>query len=198
MGLLNKILGEAMVQAESYGLSKKYTYEQALDVLLSPNPSAVELAKAENTMVMADKTTGSKAKRAVGVGLCKTYGLLTNAKTHDAQMNEAAGFLTDAAWISTEEEDGSAMEALKQAMASDYAQRIGLADCLLHYMLEVKEEEGSDCIYLACANMYGWGVPVNTPLARELLEEVALPGFKEQYHKGIYRLLAELDEIESA
>ena len=79
-------------------------------------------------MVMADKTTGSKAKRAVGVGLCKTHGLLTNAKTRDAQMNEAAGFLTDAARISTEEEDGSSMEALKKAMGSDYAQRIGPAE----------------------------------------------------------------------
>lgn len=197
MRLLNNILGEVMIHAESFGLSKAYTYEQALAVLLSPKPGIIALAKAENTMVMANKTTGSKAKRAVGVGLCKTHGILTNAKTRDAQRTEAAGFLTDAAWLSTEEEDGSAMDVLKQVMASDYAARLSLADFLLNYMLHVKEEEASDCVYLACANLYGWGVPANLPLARNLLE-AALDGLKEQYHKGIRRLLAELDEMEQA
>ena len=53
MGLFNKILGEAMVYAESFGVTEKYTYEQALEVLLNPNANPIELAKAENTMAMA-------------------------------------------------------------------------------------------------------------------------------------------------
>ena len=69
MGLFNKILGEAMVYAESFGVTEKYTYEQALEVLLNPNANPLELAKAENTMAMARKTTGSDAKGTIGIAL---------------------------------------------------------------------------------------------------------------------------------
>jgi len=52
VGLFNKILGEAMIYTESFGITKKLTYEQALDILLRQKPGAVDLAKAENTMVL--------------------------------------------------------------------------------------------------------------------------------------------------
>ena len=194
MGLFNKILGEAMVYAESFGVTEKYTYEQALEVLLNPNANPIELAKAENTMAMARKTTGSDAKGTIGIALCKTHGLLTDAKTREAQMHEAANFLSASAVEASAEDDHSSFDVLKKVMESDYANRIGLPECTADYILNVKEWEGTEYVYLACANMYGWGGPVNLDLAREFLEKDALPGLKEEYHKGIYRLLAILDE----
>ncbi len=193
MGLFKKILGEAMIYAESTGISKEFTYEQALEVLLNPKANAIQLAKAENTMAIANRTTGSEAKRTIGVALCKTHGLLTNATTHKAQMHEAADFFSASAVEASAEDDHSSFDVLKRVMESDYAESIGLGECTLDYILNVKEFEGTEYIYLACANMYGWGCPVNTDLAREFLEKDALPGLKEEYHKGIYRLLAQLD-----
>lgn len=195
MGLFNKILGEAMVYAESFGVTEKLTYEQALTILLSDKPNAIELAKAENTVVMANKTTGSMAKRDMGAALCKTYGLLTEAKTRQAQLYEAADFLAAAAVEAAAEEDHSSFDVLKQIMESDYAQRIGLADETMDYILNVKEWNGTEYVYLACANMYGWGCTAQPDLAREFLEQNALPGLKDEYHKGIYRLLQLLDEL---
>ena len=194
MGLFNKILGEAMVYAESFGVTEKYTYEQALEVLLNPNANPIELAKAENTMAMARKTTGSDAKGTIGIALCKSHGLLTDATTREAQMHEAANFLSASAVEASAEDDHSSFDVLKKVMESDYANRIGLPECTADYILNVKEWEGTEYVYLACANMYGWGCPVNLDLAREFLEKDALPGLKEEYHKGIYRLLAILDE----
>ena len=194
MGLFNKILGEAMVYAESFGVTEKYTYEQALEVLLNPNANPIELAKAENTMAMARKTTGSDAKGTIGIALCKSRGLLTDAKTREAQMHETANFLSASAVEASAEDDHSSFDVLKKVMESDYANRIGLPECTADYILNVKEWEGTEYVYLACANMYGWGCPVNLDLAREFLEKDALPGLKEEYHKGIYRLLAILDE----
>ena len=194
MGLFNKILGEAMVYAESFGVTEKYTYEQALEVLLNPNANPIELAKAENTMAMARKTTGSDAKGTIGIALCKSRGLLTDAKTREAQMHEAANFLSASAVEASAEDDHSSFDVLKKVMESDYANRIGLPECTADYILNVKEWEGTEYVYLACANMYGWGCPVNLDLAREFLEKDALPGLKEEYHKGIYRLLAILDK----
>lgn len=194
MGLFNKILGEAMVYAESFGVTEKYTYEQALEVLLNPNANPIELAKAENTMAMARKTTGSDAKGTIGIALCKAHGLLTDAQTREAQMHEAANFLSASAVEASAEDDHSSFDVLKKVMESDYANRIGLPECTADYILNVKEWEGTEYVYLACANMYGWGCPVNLDLAREFLEKDALPGLKEEYHKGIYRLLAILDE----
>ena len=193
MGLFNKILGEAMVYAESFGVTEKYTYEQALEVLLNPNANPIELAKAENTMAMARKTTGSDAKGTIGIALCKSRGLLTDATTREAQMHEAANFLSASAVEASAEDDHSSFDVLKKVMESDYANRIGLPECTADYILNVKEWEGTEYVYLACANMYGWGCPVNLDLAREFLEKDALPGLKEEYHKGIYRLLAILD-----
>ncbi|MBQ4066265.1 MAG: hypothetical protein IJD22_01350 [Clostridia bacterium] len=193
MGLFNKILGEAMVYAESFGMTKKYTYEQALEVLLNPKASAIELAKAENTMAMANKETGSEAKRTIGVALCKTHGLLTNAKDRQAQMYEASDFLSAACVEASAEDDHSSFDVLKMVMESDYAKSINLGECALEYILKVKEFEGTEYIFLACAQMYGWGCPVNTDLARDFLEKDAIPGLKDEYHKGIYRLLAELN-----
>lgn len=194
MGLFNKILGEAMIYTESVGMTKKLTYEEALEVLLNPNANPIELAKAENTMATARKTTGSDAKGTIGIALCKTHGLLTDAKTREAQMHEAANFLSASAVEASAEEDHSSFDVLKRVMESDYANRIGLPECTVDYILNVKEWEGTEYVYLACANMYGWGCPVKPEVAREFLEENALPGLKEEYHKGIYRLLAQLDE----
>ena len=73
------------------------------------------------------------------------------------------------------------------------AKSINLGECALEYILKVKEFEGTEYIFLACAQMYGWGCPVNTDLARDFLEKDAIPGLKDEYHKGIYRLLAELN-----
>lgn len=193
MGFFKKILGEAMIYAESSGISKELTYEQALEVLLNPKANAIQLAKAENTMVMAHKTTGSQAKRTIGVALCKTHGLLTDATTHKAQMHEASDFLSASAVEASAEDDHSSFDVLKRVMESEYAESIGLGECALDYILNVKEFEGTEYIFLACANMYGWGCPVNKDLAREFLEKDAIPGLKEEYHKGIHRLLAELD-----
>lgn len=195
MGLFNKILGEAMVYTDSFGLTKKLGYEEALNILLDPKANAIDLAKAENAMVMANKTTGSEAKRTIGVALCKTHGLLTDAKIHEAQMNEASNFLSASAVEASAEEDHSSFDILKRVMESDYAKRIGLAEHTVNYILNVKEWEGTEYIYLACANMYGWGCPVKLDVARSFLEEDAIPGLKEEYHKGIYRLLAQLDQI---
>ena len=195
MGLFNKILGEAMVYTDSFGLTKKLSYEEALNILLDPKANAIDLAKAENAMVMAHKTTGSEAKRTIGVALCKTHGLLTDAKLREAQMNEASDFLSAAAVEASAEEEHSSFDVLKRVMESDYATHIGLAENTVNYILNVKEWEGTEYIYLACANMYGWGCPVNPDAARSFLEEDAIPGLKEEYHKGIYRLLAELDQI---
>lgn len=194
MGLFNKILGEAMIYTESVGITKKLTYEEALEVLLNPNANPIELAKAENTMAMARKTTGSDAKGTIGIALCKTHGLLTDAKTREAQMHEAANFLSASAVEASAEEDHSSFDVLKRVMESDYANSIGLPECALDYILNVKEFEGTEYIYLACAQMYGWGCSKNPGLGREFLEKDALPGLKEEYHKGIYRLLAILDE----
>lgn len=196
MGLLNKILGETMVYAESFGISQKYTYEQALDVLLNPNANAIELAKAENTMAMARKTTGSDAKGTIGIALCKTHGLLTDATTREAQMHEASDFLSASAVEASAEDDHSSFDVLKEVMESDYANDIGLPECALNYILNVKEFEGTEYVFLACAQMYGWGCPKNPELAREFLEKDALPGLKEEYHKGIHRLLAQLDQMQ--
>ena len=193
MGLFNKILGEAMVYTDSWGLTKEITYEQALEVLLNPKANPIELAKAENAVVMAHKTTGSEAKRTIGTALCKTHGLLTDAKTREAQMHEAANYLSASAVEASAEDDHSSFDVLKKVMESDYANSIGLPECALDYILNVKEFEGTEYIYLACAQMYGWGCPVNPELARGFLEKDALPGLKEEYHKGIYRLLAQLD-----
>ena len=193
MGLFNKILGEAMIYTESVGMTKKLTYEEALEVLLNPNANPIELAKAENTMAMARKTTGSDAKGTIGIALCKSRGLLTDATTREAQMHEAANFLSASAVEASAEDDHSSFDVLKKVMESDYANRIGLPECTADYILNVKEWEGTEYVYLACANMYGWGCPVNLDLAREFLEKDALPGLKEEYHKGIYRLLAILD-----
>ena len=183
-----------MIYTESVGITKKLTYEEALEVLLNPNANPIELAKAENTMATARKTTGSDAKGTIGIALCKTHGLLTDAKTREAQMHEAANFLSASAVEASAEEDHSSFDVLKRVMESDYANSIGLAECALDYILNVKEFEGTEYIYLACAQMYGWGCPTNTELAREFLEKDALPGLKEEYHKGIHRLLAQLDE----
>ncbi len=196
MGLFNKILGEAMVYAESFGVTKELTYEQALEVLLKPKANAIELAKAENTMVMANKTTGSEAKRTIGAALCKTHGLLTDAKTREAQMNEAADFLSASAVEASAEDDHSSFDVLKRVMESDYAKSIGLGECALEYILNVKKWNGTEYVYLACANMYGWGCPVKLDVAREFLEENALAELKEEYHKGIHRLLAQLDDMQ--
>lgn len=193
MGLLNNILGNAMVYAESFGLTEKYTYEQALNVLLDSKPNAIELAKAENTMAMAHKITGSMAKRDIGVALCKTYGVLTDAKTHQSRLYEAADFLCASAVEAAEEEDHSSFDVLKRVMESVYAKSIGLGEIVLEYIFEVKQFDGTEYVYLACANMYGWGCAVNPEAARKFLEENALNELKEAYHKGIYRLLAELD-----
>lgn len=194
MGLFNKILGEAMIYTESVGMTKKLTYEEALEVLLNPNANPIELAKAENTMATARKTTGSDAKGTIGIALCKTHGLLTDAKTREAQMHEAANFLSASAVEASAEEDHSSFDVLKRVMESDYANRISLPECTVDYILNVKEWEGTEYVYLACANMYGWGCPVKPEVAREFLEENALPGLKEEYHKGIHRLLAQLNE----
>ncbi|MBR5525008.1 MAG: hypothetical protein IKU51_07055 [Clostridia bacterium] len=196
MGLLNKILGEAMVYAESFGVTEKYTYEQALEVLLNPKANPIELAKAENTIVMADKTTGSKAKRSLGVALCKTHGLLTDATTRQAQMYEAADHLSVSCIDAAAEDDDTFMELLIQVMDSDYVKSICLAERALEFVLREKEWDRTDSLLVACANMYGWGCPVNLDLAREFLEKDALPGLKEVCHKGVYRLLARLDEMQ--
>lgn len=196
MGLFNKILGEAMIYTNSVGLTKKLDYEEALDILLSPKANAIELAKAENTMVLANKATGSEAKRTIGVALCKTHGLLTDATTREAQMNEASNFLSASAVEASAEDDHTSFDVLKRVMESDYAKHIGLAEHTVNYILNVKEWEGTEYVYLACANMYGWGCPVRLDVAREFLEEDAIPGLKEEYHKGIYRLLAQLDDME--
>ncbi len=193
MGLFNKILGEAMLYTSDFGLTQKYTYEEALEVLLNPNANAIELAKAENTMVLAHKTTGSEAKRTIGVALCKTHGLLTEAKTHEAQMHEASDFLSASAVEASAEDDHSSFDVLKRVMESDYAKRIRLAETVLSYIFDVKQFDGTEYVYLALANMYGWGCEVKPEVAREFLEENALNGLKEDYHKGIYRLLAQLD-----
>jgi len=179
-----------MVYAESFGVTKKYTYEQALEVLLDPKANAIELAKAENTMAMANKETGSEAKRTIGVALCKTHGLLTNATDHQSQMYEASDFLSASCVEASAEDDDSSMDVLRKVMESDYAKSINLGEYALEYILKVKEFEGTEYIYLACANMYGWGCPVNTEAARDFLEKDAIPGLKDEYHKGIYRLLA--------
>ncbi len=193
MGLFNKILGEAMVYTESFGLTKKATYEEALEILLKQKPGAVDLAKAENTMVLAHKTTGSEAKRTIGVALCKTHGLLTDATTRQAQLYEAADFLSASAVEASAEDDHSSFEVLIKVMDSDYAKQIGLADIVLEYIFDVKQADGTEFVYLALANMYGWGCAPQPELARQFLEENALPGLKEEYHKGIYRLLEQLD-----
>ena len=196
MGLFNKILGEAMVYTDSFGLTKKIPYEEALDILLGQKPNAIELARVENTMVMANKETGSEAKRTIGVALCKTYGLLTDAKTHEAQMNEASDFLCASAVEASAEDDHSSFDVLKRVMESDYAKRIGLAEHTVNYILNVKDWEGTEYVYLACANMYGWGCPVKLDVAREFLAKNALSGLKEEYHKGVYRLLEKLDDMQ--
>ena len=196
MGLFNKILGEAMIYTNSFGLTKEYTYEQALEVLLGPKPNAIELAKVENTMVMANKTTGSEAKRDIGVALCKTYGLVTEAKTQQAQMCEAVNYLSAAAVEASEEDDHTSFDVLKRVMESDYAKRIGLPEFAVEYILHDKEWDGTEYVFLACANMYGWGCQVQLDVAREFLEKNALNDLKEEYHKGIYRLLEQLDNME--
>ena len=196
MGKLNDILGNAMSYAHSFGLAKEYTYEQALDILLGPKPSVIELAKVENTMAMAHKTTGSMAKRDIGVALCKTYGVLTEAKTRQDQLNEAADFLCASAVEASAEEDHSSFDVLKRVMASGYVKSIGLADVALDYIFDVKKADGTEFVYLACATMYGWGCEVKPDVAREFLEDNALNNLKDEYHKGVYRLLAELDELE--
>ena len=196
MGLLNKILGEAMVYTESMGMTKKLTYEEALDILLGPKPNPIELAKAENTMVMANKTTGSEAKRTIGVALCKTYGLLTDAKTQQAKLYEAADYLCVSAVEASAEDDDSSMDVLRNVMDSDYAKRLGLGEIILEYIFDVKQFNGTEYVYLAMANMYGWGCPVKLHVAREFLEENAISGLKEEYHKGIHRLLTKLDEMQ--
>ena len=195
MGLLNKIVGEILVYTDSFGWTKKYTYEQALEALLSQNPGVIKLAKAENTMVMANRTTGSEAKRTIGVALCKTHGLLTNAATKKNQLYEAADFLSASAVEASGEDDHSSFDVLKTVMESDYVKGLGLAEIILEYIFDVKQSNGTEFIYLACANMYGWGCPVALDLAREFLEKDALAGVKDEYHKGIYRLLAELDSM---
>ena len=118
MGLFNKILGEAMIYTESVGMTKKLTYEEALEVLLNPNANPIELAKAENTMAMARKTTGSDAKGTIGIALCKSRGLLTDATTREAQMHEAANFLSASAVEASAEDDHSSFDVLKKVMES--------------------------------------------------------------------------------
>ncbi|MBQ7088608.1 MAG: hypothetical protein IJN04_03095 [Clostridia bacterium] len=194
MGRLNDILGNAMSYAHSFGLAKEYTYEQALDVLLGPKPNAIELAKTENTMVMAHKTTGSMAKRDIGAALCKTHGILTDAKSRKDQLYEAADFLCAAAVEACAEEDHSSFDVLKRVMESDYAKSIDLAKVALEYIFDVKKFDGTEYVYLACANMYGWGCDVKPDVAREFLEKNALAELKEEYHKGVYRLLERLNE----
>lgn len=193
MALFDKILGEAMIYAESFGVTQKYTYEQALEVLLNPKANAIQLAKAENAVVMANKTTGSEAKRTIGTALCKTHGLLTEATTPRAQMCEAANYLSASAVEASAEDDHSSFDVLKMVMESDYAKQIGLPEFTVEYILNEKEWEGTEDVYLACAAMYGWGCDVKPDVAREFLEKNALSGLKEEYHKGIYRLLAQLD-----
>jgi len=194
VGLFNKILGEAMIYTESFGITKKLTYEQALDILLRQKPGAVDLAKAENTMVLANKTTGSEAKRTIGVALCKTHGLLTDATTREAQLYEAADYLSASAVEACAEDDHSSFEVLIRVMESDYVKQIGLSEIVLEYIFDVKQADGTEFVYLALANMYGWGCAPQPELAREFLEENALPGLKEEYHKGIYRLLEQLGD----
>ena len=196
MGKINDILGNVMAYAESFGVTAKYSYEQALDVLLSGKLNLLQLAKAENTMVMAHKTVGSMAKRDIGVALCKTYGAVTDATTKQARLHEAADFLCAAAVEASAEEDHSSFDVLKQVMESDYAQSLGLADVALDYIFEVKKADGTEFVYLACATMYGWGCDVKPDVARQFLVDNALNDLKDEYHKGIHRLLAILDEME--
>ena len=195
MGRLSDVFGNAMSYAHSFGLAKEYTYEQALDVLLGSKPSVIELAKVENAMAMAHKTTGSMAKRDIGVALCKTYGVLTDAKTRQKQLYEAADFLCASAVEAAEEEDHTSFDVLKRVMESDYIKSIGLADMALDYIFDVKKADGTEFVYLACAAMYGWGCEVKPDVARGFLVDNALNNLKDEYHKGIYRLLAILDEM---
>ena len=111
-------------------------------------------------------------------------------------MCEAASYLSAAAVEAAEEEDHSSFDVLKRVMESDYVKRIGLAEFAVKHILNDKKWNGTECVYLGCANMYGWGCPVNLEAAREFLEKDALNNLKEEYHKGIYRLLEQLNNMQ--